>query len=166
MLKKLIYLIILVAVLWVAWYLISPLWRDVVLDEASPLDNQDYQDAMDKVKDDVVTMEDEMPSGPQVLLTADFKPGDHDVDGKALVIETDGNRVLRFEDFNTINGPNLHIYLSSDLTENDYVDLGPIRATKGNVNYELDPSIDLDKYNNVLVWCVPFKVLFSYAELK
>ena len=72
----------------------------------------------------------------------------------------DGNQV-----YETINGPNLHIYLSADLEANDYIDLGKIKATKGNVNYMVDHSIDTEKYNKVLVWCVPFQVLFSYAEL-
>jgi hypothetical protein len=76
-----------------------------------------------------------------------------------------GKKVLRFEDFETVNGPNLHIYLSSDLEGKDFVDLGEIKATKGNVNYDLPEGVDLDRYDKVLVWCVPFKVLFSYGEL-
>ena len=46
------------------------------------------------------------------------------------------------------------------------IDLGIIKATKGNVNYEIPQDIDTTKYNKVLVWCKPFKVLFSYAELR
>ena len=90
---------------------------------------------------------------------------EHEVEGKALLLLNNQEKVLRFENFETINGPNLHIYLSADLEANDYVDLGKIKATKGSVNYNLDSSIDTEKYNKVLVWCVPFKVLFSYAEL-
>ena len=93
-------------------------------------------------------------------------PRAHEVAGKALLISSGGGKILRFEDFETVNGPNLHIYLSTDLGDDDYIDLGEIRATKGNVNYEIDPAIDIQKYNKVLVWCVPFRVLFSYAELK
>jgi hypothetical protein len=73
---------------------------------------------------------------------------------------------LRFENFETINGPKLHIYLASDLSADDYIDLGEIKATKGNVNYEIPDGTDLEKYNKVLVWCRPFKVLFSYSELE
>ena len=92
-------------------------------------------------------------------------PEDHEVKGRAVLISIDQQKILRFEDFETVNGPNLHIYLSEDLEANNYVDLGKIKATKGNVNYNVDSSVDLEKYDKVLVWCVPFKVLFSYAEL-
>ena len=74
-------------------------------------------------------------------------------------------RILRFEDFETINGPELHIYLSSELGDERFIDLGKIKATKGNVNYDIPAGIDTSKYNKVLVWCKPFSVLFSYAEL-
>ena len=83
----------------------------------------------------------------------------------AEMIEADNQKILRFEDFETINGPDLHIYLSSDLEAKDYIDLGEIKATKGNVNYEVPSNVDLEKYNKVLVWCEPFRILFSYAEL-
>ena len=110
-------------------------------------------------------MSDRMPAAALVTVQGDFKPKAHGVEGKALLIEEDGKKVLRFEDFETINGPNLHIYLSADLSADDFVDLGKIKATKGNVNYDVANAVDTDKYNKVLVWCVPFKVLFSYAEL-
>ena len=64
-----------------------------------------------------------------------------------------------------MNGPDLHIYLSADLDAKDYVDLGAIKATKGNVNYDVPAATDTEKYRYVLVWCEPFRVLFGYAEL-
>ena len=85
--------------------------------------------------------------------------------GKALLISADAKKVLRFEDFETINGPNLHIYLSTELGNGDFIDLGEIKGTKGSFNYNLDSSIDTEKYNKVLVWCVPFGVLFSFADI-
>lgn len=78
----------------------------------------------------------------------------------------DGDQlIVRFEDFQTDNGPQLRIYLSADLGADDFIDLDPIKATKGNVNYTVAAGTDTDKYRNVLVWCKPFGVLFSYAEL-
>src|SRR3989338_4847202 len=43
--------------------------------------------------------------------------------------------------------------------------VGEIKGTKGSFNYNLDSSIDTEKYNKVLVWCVPFGVLFSFADI-
>jgi len=141
----------------VAYYLISPLWRVVEVDERSPLEMTSDEPGKE--------MNESMPTDPVVLARTAFMPADHDVAGEAVLIEVDGKKILRFENFDTVNGPNLHIYLSSSLNEEDYVDLGPIKATKGNVNYELPDDLDVETYNKVLVWCVPFNVLFSYAEL-
>lgn len=100
-----------------------------------------------------------------VLQSSDFVPGAHGVSGSALVVESESSREIKFEDFETINGPNLHVYLASDLNGEDYIDLGELKGTKGSFSYEIDKDIDLTKYNKVLVWCVPFKILFSYADL-
>ncbi|MSS74010.1 hypothetical protein EXS72_00005, partial [Candidatus Pacearchaeota archaeon] len=52
-------------------------------------------------------------------------------------------RVLRFENLDTSNGPDLYIYLATDTSADDFVDLGKIKATRGNVNYEIPVGIDL-----------------------
>lgn len=182
MVRLLIFAIIgVIAVLPITWYLISPIFNVVEVQEESPLvedlkidDAMDTMDAATKaefekqveaMKDKVMQMEDAMPSAPNLLAQGEFKPRAHEVEGKALLINVDNKKIIRFEGFETINGPNLHIYLSSELGDSDFIDLGKIKATKGNVNYELPEDVDLNSYNKVLVWCVPFGVLFSYAEL-
>lgn len=176
--KRNIIIIGVIVIAVVGWYLISPVFKQVELQEASPLviqdsmdtmtpeQKKDFEEAVEAAKPNVMLMDDTMPASPSLLSQGDFKPRAHEVEGKALLIQQGDKKILRFEDFETINGPNLHIYLSSELGIKDSIDLGKIKATKGNVNYELDPSIDTDRYNKVLVWCVPFRVLFSYAELK
>lgn len=159
--------LVIVLVLIVGWYLISPVFNVVEFDDASPLIN-DALDSMDaetevdfesqtaEMADVVMEMDDGMDSGASLLASGDFMARAHDVSGKALLIEDGGKKVLRFEDFETGNGPNLHIYLSSSLGNDDFIDLGKIKATKGNVNYELPEGIDTERYDKVLVWCVPF----------
>jgi len=180
--KKSILLIIVVAILIIiatGWYLISPVFNTVEVDEPSPVGINDamlgmtdeqleeFHNAVDEANQGEATeMSDSMPSQAGIIAQGNFKERAHSVKGKALIIEQDGNKILRFENFETSNGPNLHIYLSSELGDDDFIDLGKIKATKGNVNYEIPPGTDTDKYNKVLVWCVPFKVLFSYAEVK
>lgn len=107
-----------------------------------------------------------VPAGPRLIAQGDLVPRAHEVEGKALLIESDGKKILRFEGLETIDGPNLHVFLSSELGVSDAIDLGRRKATEGNVNYELPDGIDTAKYNKVLYWCVPFRVLFSYAELR
>lgn len=176
--KKIIIAIGLVIVIGILWYLISPLWRNLRLNEESPLVVQDkfetmnndtrrqFEEAVKQAESGEKVMQEDIPGGARLVVQGIFKPRAHDVQGEALLIEQDGKRILRFENFKTINGPNLHIYLGSELGNADFIDLGKIRATEGNANYEVDSSVDVTKYNKVMVWCVPFSVLFSYAELK
>ena len=140
--KKILWaLIALIFILPLAWYLLSPLFITIELNES-------------------------LPEISKSMLKGNLIPSAHEVSGKALIIDTPEGKFLRFENFETINGPDLFIYLSTDLSSNDYINLGEIKATKGNVNYLLPDDIDLKKYNKVLVWCRAFRVLFSYAELK
>jgi len=154
----------------VAWYLLSPLFTVIEADDAVPFEASEETGSIEET-DQIPEIDEEeelvqVEEKPRELFYAEFIPEDHDVTGAASVIEYGDERILRFEDFETVNGPNLHIYLATDTSAADYVDLGEIRATKGNVNYEIDPEVDLETYDTVLVWCVPFKVLFSYAELR
>ena len=83
--------------------------------------------------------------------------------GSAILIETAQKTI---ENFETVNGPDVRIYLSADLQANDFVELGKIRATRGSANYDVPAGTDTRKYNKLLVWCEDFSVLFSYAELR
>lgn len=140
----------------IAWYLLSPAFIVLEMNETSPY----------IAPETLVTGGNETVSMPRITAQGDFKPGNHDVSGRALLIEeAEGNKTLRFEDFETINGPDLFIYLSKDATNDDFINIGEIKATKGNVNYDISPSIDTSQYKYVLVWCRAFRVLFSYAEL-
>lgn len=177
--KGIIIIIIIVAVIIIlggGFYVFSTINNVVELEEKSPL-IKDTFDTMDDAKKaefnrqteeksgESMIMKDDMPLSPELVAQGSFKPRAHEVKGKALLIDSDGKKTLRFEDFETINGPSLYIYLASDLGNDDFIDLGPIKATKGNVNYEIPEGTDTGKYNKVLVWCRPFRVLFSYAEL-
>ncbi len=175
--RRLIIVIILLLLIIIplAYYLVSPLFRVVEVHEPSPfndmLDKMDsktlstFNKAVAAMNNNISPMNEQMPRSVRVLRQGSFISRAHDVEGKALLIEKDGEKIIRFEDFMTINGPDLHIRLSSDLGGNDYIDLGKIKATKGNANYELPAGVDITIYNNVLVWCEPFSVLFSYARL-
>jgi len=172
--KKTLILLALVILAAIAWYLLSPIWRVQELDEVSPVaesagmsseQKEQYEEAMEEMKDTEIRKEEEMPPTARVEAQASFVAKAHDVMGQALLIEQGTQKIIRFEDFETINGPNLHIYLAADLSASDFIDLGPIRATKGNANYTVPPGTDTAKYRHVLVWCVPFRVLFSAASL-
>lgn len=91
----------------------------------------------------------------------------HNLSGRASILkDSTGNSLLRFEDFSVINGPDVNVYLSKTASFQNVIDLGDLKGTKGNINYDFDDSINTDEYKFVLVWCKEFASLFGSAELK
>lgn len=85
--------------------------------------------------------------------------------GTGLTI-TDGTQTfLRFEGFETSNGPDLSVYLRSSADPDDYIDLGTLSGNIGDQNYELPAGTDLDRYDFVDIWCDRFSVSFGNAQL-
>jgi Electron transfer DM13 len=103
------------------------------------------------------------------LLTGSFigvGDGIHDAQGIAKVIPVEsGGNVLRLEDLVVTNGPDLYVYLSTDKSASDFVNLGRLKANIGNQNYPIPAGTDLTKYDTVLIWCKAFSVLFGSADL-
>jgi hypothetical protein len=109
------------------------------------------------------------------LAEGQFISLEHGSRGRALVVETeDGKRFLRFEEFETSNGPDLLVYLSSKTPsgtddwhgyDQDFVDLGPLKGNVGDQNYEIPGDVDLDRYSTAVVWCRRFEVGFAAATL-
>ena len=94
--------------------------------------------------------------------------GIHNAEGlaKVIVLDDEGNSILRLENFRATNGPDLHVYLSTDKSASDFVSLGRLKGNIGNQNYEIPEGTELSKYDTVLIWCRAFSVLFGSAELK
>jgi hypothetical protein len=95
-----------------------------------------------------------------LLLTGSFVgagDGIHDAQGiaKIIPIANDAN-VLRLEDLVVTNGPDLYVYLSTDKSASDFINLGRLKANRG----------EMSKYDTVLIWCRAFSVLFGSADLK
>lgn len=99
----------------------------------------------------------------------------HETHGTAtLYALPGGQRVLRFTDFETSNGPDVQVYLvaAQDATDSETVKQAgfiPLAALKGNVgdqNYELPGDVDLERYRAVTIWCRRFGVNFGTAPLQ
>jgi hypothetical protein len=104
-----------------------------------------------------------------LLLTGSFigvGDGIHDAQGIAKVIPIEGGGdILRLENLVVTNGPDLYVYLSTDKSASDFVNLGRLKANIGNQNYPIPTGTDMTKYDTVLIWCRAFSVLFGSAEL-
>ena len=113
------------------------------------------------------------PSQPTVLASGTFQSLEHETRGKALVLEVaNGDRILRFENLNTSNGPDLHVYLSEIPPSDDwhaygvrFVSLGKLKGNIGNQNYTLPDGLDLSRFKSAVVWCKRFSVGFGVAGL-
>lgn len=173
-----------IVVIAVGVWLARPLFVDTVVDEGFPLS------AGAVVPDDMTPVEVEsemaaaaaapttaaaapMPDGaPVALLTGDFAGADdaHAGSGSATVYEVDGGQVLRLEDFEVTNGPDLHVHLAPIAADGTpdidaSVDLGGLSGNIGNQNYDIPAEVDLDQPLAVVIWCQPFRVNFASATL-
>jgi hypothetical protein len=93
--------------------------------------------------------------------------GIHNTEGMAKVIRLDdASMILRLENFKATNGPDLYVYLATDNSASDFVDLGRLKGNIGNQNYEIPEGTDFSRYDTVLIWCKAFSVLFGSAELE
>lgn len=89
----------------------------------------------------------------------------HTTSGTASIDSSETNLVLT--NFKTDSGPDLNIYIASNLNNvtSDFIDLGDIKGINGDYTYALPNNKDYTVYKYVIVWCVAFDVNFGYAEL-
>lgn len=108
------------------------------------------------------------------LASGQFHSGAHETKGVATVFQlADNKKTLRLTNFQTSNGPDVHVYLvaAADAKDNDtvtkaeVVDLGSMKGNIGDQNYDLPASADLAKYRAVTIWCKRFSVNFGTAPL-
>jgi hypothetical protein len=191
-----------VAVLWVpfalvSWWLISPYFRDDVVDEdfstsiATQLDDSEAPapgasdptpappgappDPADPggTGDGALPQEPAPPPAVPVLLGAGQFVGlaGHSGTGDAGIFRNpDGTYVLRFENFDIENGPDLEVYLVPGADQTSLpagsIHLGALKGNVGDQTYDLPPQTDLapGPYT-ALVWCEAFTVEFVGATV-
>jgi hypothetical protein len=141
----------------IAWYAFRPelLFIDKRVNEQFPASTQ------------VVT-------GRLSVAKGNFKSLAHETKGLATIYKlADGKQTLRLTEFETSNGPDVHVYLTGAEVEKGsdavmaagFVDLGSMKGNKGDQNYEIPADVDLTKYKNVSIWCARFSVNFGSARL-
>ena len=112
------------------------------------------------------------PTGPVLLGAGQFVGlAGHDGTGDAGIFQNpDGTLVLRFENFDIENGPDLRVYLVPGADQTSLPDgsigLGDLEGNIGDQNYELPPGTELapGEYT-ALVWCEAFSVEFVGATI-
>lgn len=110
---------------------------------------------------------------PQELAAGSFVSLDHGTSGEARVLRLENDsRILRLEELDTDNGPDLFVYLSSNPAsgpegdfDEDFVSLGRLKGNQGDQNYEVPADLDLSRFRSVVIWCDRFDSAFGAADL-
>src|SRR5215471_6090935 len=120
-----------------------------------------------------------MPAGlsnvsQTVLSSGSFHSVAHESKGTASIYQlADGKRILRLTNFETSNGPDVHVYLvaANDASDNEtvkkagFLELGSLKGNIGDQNYDVPADADLATYRAVTIWCKRFNVNFGTAPL-
>ena len=113
-------------------------------------------------------------NAPVKLSQGQFHNGAHETKGTATIFQAaDGQKTLRLSDFQTSNGPDVHVYLiaAEDAKDSEtvkrvgFLELGSLKGNIGDQNYDLPANVDLAKYRAVTIWCNRFSVNFGTAPL-
>jgi Electron transfer DM13 len=145
--RKWIWIAVGLPVLIAAWCAFRPekLWINKVVNEPAPFTES---------------------GGLQPIFTGKFEGRAHPTSGRATIYETTrGMRRLSLSDFTTSNGPDVHVVLARAddpaldqeilTTDLDHVELGLLKGNQGDQNYDIPASVDLKKYNAVVIYCKP-----------
>ncbi len=116
-------------------------------------------------------------AGPRTVAGGELVSHEHSTSGTAQLVRlTDGSHVVRLENLDTSNGPDVHVWLTDApvkegkagwhlFDDGEYVDLGKLKGNKGSQNYVVPADVDPSRYSSVSVWCDRFNVSFGAAEL-
>ena len=152
--------IIVISVLGFAYYAISPLFINVKLDEKIPLTKTE---AVEKK-----TEKENLPvNEPIQEIRRSSVEGTigHPASGFVRIVKSENKTYVRYEEYKTINGPDIFVYLAKDKDAKEFVNLGKVKGTEGNINYEVPEGVNIREYPYVLTWCKAFGVLFNSADI-
>jgi hypothetical protein len=160
--------LVVLAAVTLIWFQPQKLFYDNRVDEALPSVAADESAARSG------TATPSGPAGPVELARGSFVSREHETVGTARVLQLpDGQVIVRFEGFQTSNGPVLVVWLSKNEAtgddgafDDDYVDLGPLKGNIGDQNYVVPADVDPTSYTSVVVWCDRFNVSFGAADLQ
>ena len=172
----------------IAWWLGSPLIVDRTVDEAFPLSaGASVPEGLTQAEVEAVmvgmsmvgeTVTEPMlvEAEPVAVKRGSFRDADsfHRGSGEASIYALpDGSLLLRLASFEVTNGPDLRVLLSAhpspasrdDLEGAGYVEVAKLKGNIGDQNYTIDSSEAIEGQRSVVIYCKPFHVVFSVAEL-
>jgi len=174
-----------IVVIPIGWWLLSPLWTTVEVNESFPTvavpvsTEESAPIAVEPTLSTEVQAEPteavtESNSDMSMLAQGSFYDVAHVGSGLAGLYQlANGSRILRLENFQVENGPDLYVYLvplesvpntaGSEIAGS--VSLGKLKGNIGDQNYDIPADLDLSQFKSVVIWCQAFAVPFSAAPL-
>ena len=117
---------------------------------------------------------DESQSGPVRVSSGQFQAVAHAGSGEAIVYRLeDGSHVLRLENLEVDNGPDLFVYAvaagdaadSAGVEDAGFVSAGRLKGNRGDQTYKLPAEFDPEVHRAISIWCQRFSVNFAAAAL-
>ncbi|WP_159848801.1 DM13 domain-containing protein [Nocardia sp. CY41] len=115
---------------------------------------------------------------PRTLARGTFVSHEHATSGTVVILRLpDDSRVLRVQNLDTSDGPDLHVWLTDApvregrdgwfvFDDGLHTDLGKLKGNQGSQNYAIPADADLARLTSVAIWCDRFNVSFGAAELR
>jgi len=153
------------------WFQPWKLWQDETVEEALP------QVAETSAPPAAASQTPTTSAGPQTLASGELISHEHATSGTVKLVRlADGSHVVRLENLDTSNGPDLRVWLTDApvkagkagwhvFDDGQHVSLGKLKGNKGSQNYAVPKDVDPARYSSVSIWCDRFDVSFGAAEL-
>ncbi|MFF8193372.1 DM13 domain-containing protein [Streptomyces bobili] len=158
------------------WFQPWKLWQDETVEEALPEVVSSSAPPVPATSDEPSQSPAPAP-GPHMLASGELISHEHETSGTVKLVRlADGTHVVRLENLDTSNGPDLRVWLTDApvkqgqagwhvFDDGEYVSLGKLKGNKGSQNYTLPEGVDPSAYSSVSIWCDRFDVSFGAAEL-
>ncbi len=178
---KVIRIPLVLLILILVYPLVSPLFINTNLNEALPAEFSNYQEP---VREESTSNQDsQVPSPtlfepetapvpnpqPQIVYEADFEKVDYNVSGGYKIIESGGEYLLRIENLDISNGPDL-VFAFSNTNQawgnDNYVSITDLPANRGSYNVTIPNSINPDDFKYLLIHCRQFAHTFASADVE
>ncbi|WP_128382040.1 DM13 domain-containing protein [Streptomyces cavernae] len=159
------------------WFQPWKLWQDKTVEEALPGSVETTAPPAVAPSEEPSESPSSAAGGPQTLASGELISHEHATSGTVKLVRlSDGSHVVRLENLDTSNGPDLRVWLTDApvkqgqagwhvFDDGKYVSLGKLKGNKGSQNYALPRDVNPSSYSSVSIWCDRFDVSFGAAEL-
>lgn len=160
------------------WFQPWKLWQDDTVQEALP--EVAASEPADRSAGGPTTPQSAPPSEPAepvIVAGGELISHEHSTSGTVELLRLgDGSHIVRLENLDTSNGPDLRVWLADApvkegragwhvFDDGVHKSLGKLKGNKGSHNYRLPAGLDPAAFTSVSIWCDRFDVSFGAAEL-